>query len=215
MAWSENDKNTNIKKFESILHDMDKIFHSKLKPISATRFSQKADFYSFFEAIAELRAERGTLEDVDMNPLRDDLRILDEYIRPESNVKILSEYAVKCVSQANTASSRKWRARFLKALLQGSYLRKPPKQIYANYVLQLAHDLSENEDLHLFPHMELKCAASSKRINIKSASCSIGWRRDEKVFQLSNARWVYVEAAKNDGGWHILDRASGHGNILG
>ena len=72
--------------------------------------------------------EGHNIEGVDLAPLQEDLALLDYWIRPESEIGICREYAVKCVSQANSAASRRWRLKFLRSIMSGTFVRHISEQ---------------------------------------------------------------------------------------
>lgn len=122
-------------RFYAIIDDLKKIFNEDY-PIHNTRFRQKADFYSIFLAIGEMHQENlsedAPLLDAfattakmhiheDLLPhLQCDLEVINDAVEPSAPGKY-GEYAVRCVSDANMLSSRKWRADFLKKILLGAY----------------------------------------------------------------------------------------------
>lgn len=87
------------------------------KAISLTRFKQKNDFYSLFYVIAQLLDQHASKLAQLLDSKRDDfaafLKIMDEYVSPEADIEIFSNYAIKCVSQANTRRSREYRSKFI------------------------------------------------------------------------------------------------------
>lgn len=86
------------------------------KAISLTRFRQKNDFYSLFFVLSQLR-DYGEVLHLLLTTHLDNfaafLKIMDEYISPEADIEIFSDYAIKCVSQANTKKSREYRSKFI------------------------------------------------------------------------------------------------------
>ena len=55
----------------------------------------------------ELRIEK--LEEV-----RNELRVMDEYIGPQSDNDEYREYATRCLSDANSIANRNWRTEFMR-----------------------------------------------------------------------------------------------------
>ena len=99
--------------------------------MSNTRFHQKSDFYALFDAVKTLVEAGGTLKDKDLTFLVKDLRFIDENISPNSQYSYLQEYALKCVSHANSKSSREWRSKLLQTFLHGTFLcTKPDPKIF-------------------------------------------------------------------------------------
>ncbi|WP_226617755.1 DUF262 domain-containing protein [Cytobacillus firmus] len=159
--------------FKKILSQIDEVFDKESFPIYCTRFKQKADFYSLFIAIKELNDEGGSIEGKDLEFLRDDLKLLNDHISPESDIPILSEYAIKCVSQSNTINSRTWRKDFLKNILKGTFLNAAPDPDTQNIFKEILCHLDNAEQ-----EIEDKMVA---------------WNEKNQYFQISNASLVYKE----------------------
>lgn len=98
--------------FENILKDIGIIF-SNSKALSDTRFKQKADFYSLFACIVDLKKQYGSIITDSLPCVRESLYQLDELIAPHAEHEPYSEYAIRCISDANSISSRRWRKKFL------------------------------------------------------------------------------------------------------
>lgn len=109
--------------FVSIIGDISTIFDQDIMPIAKTRFKQKSDFYSFFACIYELR-KQATLRTSNLGNIRENIKVLDENIEPQSDKDIYREYAMRCLSDANSISSRKWRADFLMGFLKTAYCKE-------------------------------------------------------------------------------------------
>ena len=200
--------------FIKILDELKVIFSDDFN-ISETRFQQKADFYTLFHVVGEFLSDGYSICDKNVDPLRDDLKWLDDEIRPESRISACREYAVKCVSQANSASSRRWRSRFLKSILAGTYVGR---QIDSNGDLLLYNLMEEkiaNLDVGLCPVPDdpddpiITCYACGNDIEDDLKSCVLAWPRSEREHQLSNSEWFHMSCMKeNDcwGGWSFLGR---------
>ena len=106
--------------FVTIIGDISAIFDVDSLPISKTRFKQKSDFYSLFACIFELR-KIGVLKPEDLSEIRRNIRIIDENVGPQSEEEIYREYAMRCLSDANSGSSRKWRVEFLMKFMKQAY----------------------------------------------------------------------------------------------
>ena len=127
--WTHQEFESYNKRYEKILEEIKRI-HAKIK-LSNTRFRQKSDFYALFDAVRILVAAGGTLEGKDLTFLVKDLRFIDENISPNSQYSYLQEYALKCVSHANSKSSREWRSKILQTFLQGTFLcTKPDPKVF-------------------------------------------------------------------------------------
>lgn len=194
--WPEAESDAARAELEGVLSDITKIFDSSY-PMKKTRWKQKADFYSFFFAILALRRDGLALPD-DVSFLRQDLTLLDKRIAPTSEVPILSRYAVYCVSQANSASSRNWRMQFIRAILRGTYAASMNDQEQRNIVSETASDLRFSIDPSFDgdgcpPAEGFVCGGCG---GVDEGETSLGrsvlyWPIGTKAFQLSNARWAH------------------------
>lgn len=84
------------------------------KNLGSTRYKQQADFYSLFFLFRQLKNEHILLNNEKKEKFLKMLLLYDRLIAPEAYIDILSTYAVKCVSQGNTKSSREFRYKFLR-----------------------------------------------------------------------------------------------------
>lgn len=111
-------------RFEKIIYEISLIFPNNA--IAKTRFKQKADFYSLVLSVDFFVQQELTLQNSNIQALQEDFWFLDQKIDPSEDnyIKVLQEYAIRCLSSANAASSRKWRFDFLKVVLSGSYFSK-------------------------------------------------------------------------------------------
>jgi hypothetical protein len=196
-AWNEEDRQRVEARFLGVIADLSLIFSDEF-PIDGTRFRQKADFYSLLLAVDELRSAGGGLNGVDVSPLREDLKCLDQIIAPESDVRDCRDYAIKCVSQANSQSSRKWRLGFLRSFLAGTYLRKPPSGDAAVLFYRL---LADNGD-PMCPPQTYGCDNCAEDIPTNEKEF-VGWRKDSNVFQMDNAVRLHEKCLDIDK-WVVL-----------
>lgn len=183
--WATSEAEKTAKSFRGVLSDLKVLFPPKTLPLRETRFRQKADFYSMFLAIHDLKEAGHSLRGKDISPLTGDLRLLDKHIAPESRVAILSEYAIKCVSQANSQSSRSWRRNFLTNILSGTYTSRRPTGSALHELTKLALQLQEEDDLPLFDN----CTVCGKGMRGHTGEKVLDWPSNAKVFQISNAKW--------------------------
>lgn len=212
-AWPEAESNAVRSEFEGVFSDITKIFDSSY-PMKKTRWKQKADFYSFFFAVLSLKRD-GFVLPGDVSVLRQDLKLLDERIAPTSEVPILSKYAVYCVSQANSASSRNWRMQFIRAILRGTYAAAIDDEEQRNIVSETASDLRFSID-PLFngdgcpPAEGFVCGGCG---GFDEGETSLGksvlfWTTGTTAFQLSNARWAHSKCRGNITAEVIIDGAN-------
>lgn len=203
--WSQSNRQEIEKRFESVIEELELIFDDSLK-ISDTRFKQKADFYTLFLVVQELLAEGYTTRGKDLEPLREDLRILQENIRPESYVQICSEYAIKCVSQANSASSRRWRHQFLKTILAGTFVGRCP-DAYGTRIFYIMMEDLYGPGYGMCPTPEIECQICQKLVSDNLDKCLIIWPRLTQVKQISNFELAHPSCAEeNRSQWMALER---------
>lgn len=197
-AWPEAESAAARVEFGGAIADIAKIFGASY-PMKKTRWKQKADFYSFFFAVLTLRRAGLALPE-DLSLLRQDLTLLDGRIAPTSEVPILSKYAVFCVSQANSSSSRNWRMAFIRAFLRGTYAASMVDEEQRNIVSTTASDLRFAIDPGFNgdgcpPAEGFVCGACSGRDEGETslAKSILYWPAGSAVFQLSNAKWAHAD----------------------
>ena len=195
--WGDDEADKVKKRFLACLGDIEVLFPHD-RSISSTRFKQKSDFYSLLLAIDELRSEGGSLQEVDVEQLRMDLRMLDFLIEPESAAPDCRDYAIKCVSQANTYGSRRWRMDFLKAILGGTYLRRPPSGDGAILYYRLA---TGNHGPFGPPTINL-CGICKDEV-ARDEALQIGWRKDSEVFQIHKACHIHAKCVDLES-WYVI-----------
>lgn len=187
--WNEEDEAKVKGEFLAVLEDLQAIFNQERIPLAKTRFKQKSDFYSLFLTIHEFHRGGCTLANRDLEPLRGDIRLLDDNIAPESEVDILSEYAIKCVSQANTIASRSWRKNFLMEVFTGTYRQRRPEESVRERFEAMACQLDLSAHGKLFDD----CLACGQPLHDHvNGERVLDWPGDATVFQLSNACWRVV-----------------------
>ncbi len=202
--WPARDRKAVVRRFMDVTADLTSIFSTWDDGIKETRFRQKADFYSLFVAIDELRRDGHVLDGKPLDALVNDLRALDYGIEPEADVDILSEYAIKCVSQANSASSRRWRADFLKAILGGTYRAAPPVGDEIAIIYRLMDDYAKSDAGGMCPPTTHECPQCDEIVDPEDATL-LAWSRGETVFQLDNVNWIHPDCAREPG-WRVIHR---------
>ena len=203
--WDKNNKQEILDRFTGVLRELGFIFNYSLGISETRRFRQKADFYTLFLVIDEFVSKGLTVEHKDIEPLQDDLMMLQENIRPESNVKICREYAIKCVSQANSASSRRWRHRFLKPILAGTYIGGLPDQAGSRVFYKLMEGISKGDSMGFCPEPVFYCPVCDGEISGDFRHCKLAWNRSDTVHQVANAVWIHQSCGENQADWLILE----------
>jgi hypothetical protein len=218
-TWPEAGSAAARVEFEGAISDIAKIFDATY-PMKKTRWKQKADFYSLFFAVLTLR-RAGLVLPSDLSFLRQDLTLLDNRIAPTSEVPILSRYAVYCVSQANSASSRNWRMAFIQAVLRGTYAGSIDDQAQRDIVSEAARDIRFAIDPTFDgdgcpPAEGFICGACGGGDDGETslAKSILYWPAGSSVFQLSNAKWAHAECKGDINAAAVIDGADIPGAIV-
>ncbi len=203
--WPREEEEAVKKRFMNVLRDIEQLFVGPKLEFPKTRFRQKADFYSLFAAIDDCLTQGGTIENRPISLLEEDLAFIDQFTAPEADIHLLSRYAIQCVSQGNSLSSRTWRRNFLKHFLHGTYFASPPPP---SGVEQFRSILLDGYIQDMCPPAELECPVCSNELKnyASDEEALLTWRRNAEVFQLHNAEFVHVtcrEAAKAE--FFVLD----------
>ncbi|MHB8882317.1 MAG: GmrSD restriction endonuclease domain-containing protein [Thermodesulfovibrionales bacterium] len=215
--WKKDDKEKLILRFKAAIADIQKILPLDnevvlqgiiLKPFKKTRFRQKADFYSLLIALDELRSEGHSIENKCLDLLEEDFGILDYHIAPESEVELLSKYAIQCTSQANTIASRTWRKNLLKRILAGTYIANYPDTKTIRDFHYLLWDLY-TAGCDMCPVATTDCEICGEEFNDYSEdNARLIWNADSDVFQLSNAFFIHKKCFDKKGFPDYISSAS-------
>lgn len=165
--------------------------------IKKSRFTQLADFYSLLHAIQKLSQKGGSLKNKNIENLIEDLVFLELEIAPESCINILKEYAVKCISQGNSASSRRFRAELLYNLLNGTSKVEPLTKDYANLLYSMRNDWELEQSQYGCPKTLFYDEYTDREFSFDDAKY-IGWNKGENVYQYSNLCFFDVEPNANE-----------------
>ena len=206
--WDATHINEIKTRFVQVLRELRALF--PLGEITKTRFKQKSDFYTLFLVIDEFSSEGFSVVSKNTDLLMDDIQLLQHHIRPESDVGICSEYAIKCVSQANSASSRRWRHRFIRPILARTYKGGLPNPEGAQVFYRLMEDMSTGYRKGDCPEPELKCPACGDDIVGDLADYRLAWHESEAVYQIANSQWLHFECISSATNLLVLRRPN-HG----
>lgn len=186
-AWPEAEVTRARGEFLAAIDELGRIFPDNEFALRTTRFRQKSDFYSLFLTIVDFHRGGFTGNGKDFTYLRQDVRLLDRFIAPQSPVAILSEYAIKCVSQANSIASRAWRRDLLTMLLNGTFRQQPPYAQDLERFTELFEQLREENPAGLFD----QCVMCENELAAhEPLDRALAWPPGATVFQLSNAGWA-------------------------
>lgn len=189
--WEEQHFNEIMAKFQSAIDDIQLIFEENDFPLKATRFKQKSDFYSLFAAINELQNEGLSLRKDALPFLREDLGVLTQMIAPDAD-GLYGEYAVKCVSDANSSSSRIWRAEFLKKILLGAYKEKNNETERLTFLASLIID----DPLSACPVPHDNCVVCQE--DVEQFQKGVVWCWPENMVFLSSMRLSHSACGKKE-----------------
>lgn len=203
-SWDKNHKSEIVDRFYKVLSELELIFDSCLE-ISETRFQQKSDFYTLFTVVDQLISEGYTINGKDVSFLSNDFDILQFHIRPESDTDICREYAIKCVSQANSASSRRWRHYFLRSILAGTYIGTLPDEISTQVFYRIMDDICIDKS-GLCPDPVFECPICDEEISIDFNDCVLAWSRTATVKQIYNAEWTHRLCLDGQNDWLFAER---------
>lgn len=197
--WQPTSMNEIKTRFLAAAADIQFIFDPKLS-LYKTRFRQKADFYSLLLAIDALKSQGYSIAGKEIIALQEDFKILDEVIEPESIVRDCRTYAIRCVSQANTVNSRKWRQGFLQSILLGTYANKLPIGDSGRLFFRLLDDMHNGDPICPAIH---SCAICGEDVS-SSEDYSFGWPKEELSFQLSNACIIHSSCSSEESTFNLL-----------
>jgi len=193
MTWNSDEFDEVDSQFRASLRDIQAIFSDEWKPLKETRFRQRADFYSLFVAICQLRRDGLSLEHKSLCPLREDLQMLDELIGPSSGVALLQEYGVRCSTDANSLSSRTWRVDFMRPILAGTYASKPPSKDKRERWFELSMDIDAlSSDMCPTASSMADCGVCERPFG-PNVTPGLAWPADSEAFQITNAQWVNLK----------------------
>lgn len=188
-SWPETEIDGIKNRFRATFDDIESIFADP--PLAQTRFRQKADFYSLVDAVDQMLKLGVSLAGKPMAPLVEDLLLLDEYISPETHIKPFSEYAVKCISQANSHASRVWRRDFLLIFLAGTYKATAPEEKAKSLFRTIKVDLLTPPDQHAIRPPCEKCGELIHIEEILENKAFLSWPANSETYQLSNSVFIH------------------------
>ncbi len=188
-TWVKSHRNETEELFTKTLGELD-IIESDSFSIARTRFKQKSDFYSLFLAVNEFIKVGASFEGLDLSLLHQDFLFLDQHVAPESSITDLKNYAIKCVSAANSSSSRTWRKNFLKTFLNGTLKKYTPKSHELSCLSRMKIELLNQQKL------PLKCGACSAELGKNFSTIGVYWP-DEEARQFSNMHIICDSCSKN------------------
>ncbi len=165
--------------------------------IKKSRFTQLADFYSLLYAMQKLSQKGVSLKNKNIEKLIEDFVFLELEIAPESFISILKEYAVKCISQGNSASSRRFRAELLYSLLNGTTKVEPLTKDYANLLYSMRNDWELEQSQYGCPMTLFYDEYTDREFYFEDVKY-MGWKKSDNVFQYSNLCFFDIEPNESE-----------------
>jgi hypothetical protein len=227
--WNITEEDKIEKEFIEILKDIHLIFnekehtgqsgpitacyHEKLKFkgfIGKTRFKQKADFYALFFAISKLKRLGHNIGNKNLENLRTDLLFMDKYTDPHSNIDLFREYATRCLSDANSKTSREWRVNFLFNILSGTYVSNvsvESNEQLSNIAIDWI-EVIQSRDINLGGCLSYfhcgKCKSEDnlsyedENDELHLCKTNLYWDAKESNYQLTNSKFICGNCLEKD-----------------
>ena len=197
--WPEMDTYENL--FDKTLEYYSALFDEDFFFLNKTRFRQKADFYSLFCLMYEYVKKDLKMKDGVSKYVLEDLKFMNEYIEPESVMQsVFVEYAIKCVSDANSRTSRKFRKDVLHSFIGSAFYREPTNESLS-YLLTLIDD--QLADATMCSSGEDECPITGKIFTIDQGN--IAWKKSDNYFGYSNFHFV-SESCRSNAEWLVVNR---------
>lgn len=193
--WDPKEKKLISARFKNIAIFINSLFTNK--PVKDTRFRQKSDFYSLFVVSDIFLQLDKILVESDKKIIFDQIETLDWGISPSSEVTFFQQYAVRCVSDANSHSSRLWRSKFLFTLLFHPFTGNDLTEDQTRMLISILSDLPYLNDSGMCPIAYPVCIHCGNMNTSKDDRLLVGWGRNHKQF-LSTAFWVHQNCRKKD-----------------
>lgn len=188
--WEDEKREECQSQFLSVIADIQAIFAEDEFPIKKTRFRQKSDFYSLFAAIYSLQKEGHSIHNNLIEYLREDLEMIHHNVEP-GNGGIFGEYAARCLSDANSKSSREWRINFLKNFLISAYDVTEASKDRVKFFVKIFDDLGAGSQCEAF-HTCPVC-----HVDISEFSDDAVWCFPKGEIFASRALFVHKTCLKN------------------
>ena len=130
--------------------------------------------------------------------LKNDLKFLNNEISPLSQIDLLSEYALRCTSDANSLNSRKWRKDFFKEFLVGTYLKEKPNKDRSEKFKSILLDFNRDPE-NDFTIIKKGCHICNQEFHFLTEydDVVIGWAKNEETYQISNAKLFHNACCVN------------------
>ncbi|MCF1458779.1 MAG: DUF262 domain-containing protein [Shewanella sp.] len=190
MDWPH--KNEIETRFKKAIEDIKVIFDNSM-PIAKTRFNQKSDFYSLILAIDNFLSRGFKVNHNVLDAVREDLKIMNENVSPNSDVRFYNLYAEKCLSSANTIASRTWRVNFISMILSPLYNDEPVSTDKIKALISIFTELSQSDSYYRTP-VCVKCSDNSPDIK---GEVYIAWKSTDAP-TLSNFFWKHRNCIGTD-----------------
>jgi len=193
--WEEAQRADIENRFELVLNVIDDLF--KEKEVRQTRFRQKADFYSLFAAVDIFNRMNIVISDTDKDMIFEVVELLDSGISPSSEVDLFKHYAVRCISDANSHSTRLWRAKFLFSMLFSPFINENYTETQERAYVSILSDLPYLHDSGMCPIAYPECSECDETKSDNEDRLLVAWNAGERK-TLINAFWVHQKCIKGN-----------------
>lgn len=186
--WDRSNKQMCMEKFKHVLSEID--FLNDGIDLKRSRFKQKSDFYTLFSVVVEYVSLGQSLKGKPIEGLIEDLKFLDSFIAPESHIGDLKNYAIKCVSQANSASSREWRKKFIRVFFNGVV----GWYNYKNHEVSMLARIALEHDSYVsdMSGPEKKCCKCGNDIDFWNTEFNVFWPNNQ-IKNLSSIKFCHYD----------------------
>ncbi|MGE6435047.1 DUF262 domain-containing protein [Shewanella baltica] len=190
--WRDKDE---IKiRFQKAIENIKIIFDDSIT-IAKTRFKQKSDFYSLILAVDDFLSRGCEINYRNLDAVRKDLKIMNENVSPNSDVRFYNLYAEKCLASANTLASRTWRVNFISMVLNPLYSNEAVSTEKIKAMISIFCELPQSDEYYRSP----VCVKCSEDPSDAKGEVYIAWKSTDAP-TLSNFFWKHrgcIDADEN------------------
>ncbi|EIN9356799.1 DUF262 domain-containing protein [Vibrio vulnificus] len=172
-------------RFQRAMENIKVIFDESM-PISKTRFRQKSDFYSLILAIDKFLSSGCEINSNNLCAVRKDIKIMNNNVSPNSDVRFYNLYAEKCLASANTLASRTWRVNFISMVLNPLYSNDAVSTEKIKALISIFCELPQSDEYYRSP----VCVRCSEDSSDAKGEVYIAWKSTDAP-TLSNFFWKH------------------------
>lgn len=201
--WNHEERESIERRFESIIEVIENLFRDR--DVKQTRFRQKSDFYSLFAAIDIFNRMNVPLNETDKEIIFEVIELLDSGISPSSEVDLFKHYAVRCISDANSHSTRLWRSKFIFSMLFSPFVNVDFTEDQKRAYVSILSDLPYLHDSGMCPIAYPECSECGETKSDDENRLLVAWNIGARK-TLINALWVH-QACMKENEYVVIDSA--------